>query len=79
MFVKNIVMNPDNPLTIKYYNYKVEFAMRGAAHVHGVLWIDWENIDILPRVSDPRQPRWLRWENPRLGEVNHRPTLIYLL
>ena len=46
MFVKNIIMNPDNPLTIKYYNYKVEFAMRGAAHIHGVLWVNWNHIDL---------------------------------
>ena len=36
-----------NPMRIKYYSYKVEFALRGAAHIHGVLWIDWKNFDSL--------------------------------
>ena len=44
MFMKNIVMNPQNPMNIKYYSYKVEFAMRGAAHIHGVLWLDWKKF-----------------------------------
>ena len=46
MFVKNIIMNPGNPMKTKYYSYKVEFAMRGAAHVHGVLWLDLSKFDM---------------------------------
>ena len=42
-------MSKGNPLSIKYHSYKVEFALRGAAHVHGVLWIDWENINNIPK------------------------------
>ena len=49
MFMKHIVMSKGNPLSIKYHSYKVEFALRGAAHVHGVLWIDWENINNIPK------------------------------
>ena len=40
MFVKNIIMSQGNPMAIQYHSYKVEFALRGAGHVHGVLWID---------------------------------------
>jgi len=49
MFIKHIIKSKGNPLKISYHSYKVEFALRGAAHVHGVLWIDWENIDILSK------------------------------
>ena len=37
MFMKTIVMNKASKLQIKYYSYKVEFTLRGAAHIHGVL------------------------------------------
>ena len=47
MFVKNIIMNIESPMKTKYHSYKVEFAMRGAAHVHGVLWVDLSNFDFL--------------------------------
>ena len=42
-------MSKSNPMKVKYHSYKVEFALRGAAHVHGVLWIDWENFDAMPK------------------------------
>ena len=42
-------MSKGNPMCIKYYSYKVEFALRGAAHIHGVLWIDWKNFDSMER------------------------------
>ena len=41
-------MNPYNPMNIKFYSYKVEFAMRGAAHIHGVLWLDWKKFESFP-------------------------------
>ena len=44
MFVKHIIMSSGNPMCIKYNSYKVEFALRGAGHIHGVLWMDWENF-----------------------------------
>ena len=44
MFRKHIVMSKGNPLAISYHSYKVEFAMRGAGHIHGVLWVDWEHV-----------------------------------
>ena len=49
MFIKHIIKSKGSPLKVRYHSYKVEFAMRGAAHVHGVLWIDWENIDIMSK------------------------------
>ena len=49
MFLKNIILCKGNPMTIKYYSYKIEFALRGASHVHGVLWVDWNKLDIFPK------------------------------
>ena len=49
MFIKNIVMSKGNPMSIRYYSYKVEFALRGAGHIHGVLWVDWNKFDALDR------------------------------
>ena len=37
-------MAKGSPMAIKYNSYKVEFALRGAAHIHGVLWMDWKNL-----------------------------------
>ena len=42
-------MSKSNPIKVKYHSCKVEFALRGAAHVHGVLWIDWENFDAMSK------------------------------
>ena len=36
-------------MAIKYYSYKVEFAMRGAGHIHGVLWINWDTFSVMPK------------------------------
>ena len=44
MFIKNIVMSKGSPMCVKYYSYKVEFALRGAGHIHGVLWVDWDKL-----------------------------------
>ena len=41
-------MSKGNPMAIKYNSYKVEFALRGAGHIHGVLWVDWEKFTALP-------------------------------
>ena len=37
-------MNPEGEMCVEYYNYRVEFQMRGAGHIHGTLWIDWEQM-----------------------------------
>ncbi len=43
-FIRHIVRGPNNPMKVTYYTYRVEFQVRGAAHVHGVLWL---NLDAL--------------------------------
>ena len=37
-------MNKAGKMCVNYYNYRVEFQMRGAGHVHGTLWIDWKEL-----------------------------------
>ena len=44
-FISNIVLNKSNPLHVRFYTYKVEFQQRGAAHVHGTLWLDTMKIE----------------------------------
>ena len=43
-FMKNIVMGDNNPTKTQYYHYRVEFQLRGAGHIHGVLWVDVEEL-----------------------------------
>ena len=39
-FMSKVVMSPSSPMKTKYYHYRVEFQLRGAGHIHGVLWVD---------------------------------------
>ena len=41
-FIKTIIMSKFNEIYVEFYNYRVEFQMRGAGHIHGVLWIDFD-------------------------------------
>ena len=38
-FVREILMGQNQPMNVGVYNYRVEFQLRGAPHVHGVLWV----------------------------------------
>ena len=44
-FIKDIVLDKNNPMAIKYYSTKVEFQGRGAAHNHGTLWADLKRME----------------------------------
>ena len=35
-------MSKSTGLPVKYYSYRVEFQLRGAAHIHGTIWVDFE-------------------------------------
>jgi ATP-dependent DNA helicase PIF1 len=39
-FINHIVMGKNSPMKVQFYNYRVEFQLRGAGHIHGVLWLD---------------------------------------
>ena len=45
---------PDNPMNVQHHNYRVEFQDRGAGHIHGVLWLNFENmaecLDLNPKL-----------------------------
>ena len=59
-------------MAVSHYSYKVEFQFRGAAHIHGVLWIDWNNCKLVPneRIID---------EDGNLVEINHIANVRSLL
>ena len=45
MFRKEIMFGSNNPMKIRHITYRVEFQGRGAGHIHGVLWVDLEEIN----------------------------------
>ena len=47
-FKREIMMGQNSPMNIKYISYRVEFQGRGAAHIHGTLWLDLKKIEKLP-------------------------------
>ena len=49
-FVRTIVLK-DKDMHVDFYNYRVEFQMRGAGHIHGVLWMDIPSLE--------KKIRWL--------------------
>ena len=44
-FKKEILRGKNNPMKIKNMSYRVEFQGRGAAHIHGTLWLDMKEIE----------------------------------
>jgi hypothetical protein len=46
MFIKHMVMKGGkDSLPVQYFTYRVEFQLRGMAHVHGCLWLDEKFIE----------------------------------
>ena len=45
-FINDIVMDKNNPMAVDYYSTKVEFQGRGAAHNHGVLWVNLRQMEL---------------------------------
>merc|ERR1711874_272451 len=44
-FYRHIVKGSSNRMSIGFYNYRIEFQDRGAGHVHGVLWVDFDAFE----------------------------------
>ena len=44
-FIKGVVMDKSNPMSVKHYSTKVEFQGRGAGHNHGTLWVDLKKME----------------------------------
>ena len=47
-FRTHIMRGKNNPMKIKNMSYRVEFQGRGAAHIHGTLWLNIKEIEKLP-------------------------------
>ena len=45
-FRKEVMFGQNNPLKVRHCSYRVEFQGRGAAHIHGVLWLDLNEIKV---------------------------------
>ena len=44
-FKSKIVKGKNNPMSASYYTYKVELQDRGAAHIHGTLWVNLDDLE----------------------------------
>merc|ERR1711874_328403 len=44
-FYRHVVKGSSNRMSIGFYNYRIEFQDRGAGHVHGVLWVDFDAFE----------------------------------
>jgi len=65
-FLKYIVMDKSSPMKTQFYNYRVEFQMRGAAHIHGVLWVDLSQLENrFPNIQEKKQV-FCRFDYPKL-------------
>ena len=38
-------MNEKGDMYAEYYSYRVEFQLRGAGHIHGTIWINWDLME----------------------------------
>ena len=54
-FKKEIMSEKKNPMKIKNMSYRVEFQGRGAAHIHGTLWLDVQKIENSPQFEKKEQ------------------------
>ena len=45
VFRKEILYGQNNPMIIKHLSYRVEFQGRGAAHIHGVIWLNIKEME----------------------------------
>ena len=48
-FRDQILFGANNPMSVKHISYRVEFQGRGAAHIHGTLWLNLKKIERLPQ------------------------------
>ena len=56
-FMKNIALGNGNPMNVDRYCYKTEFQSRGAAHVHGTMWVKLHKIEKIRRSKDRKTPK----------------------
>ena len=56
-FFSKIVLNKNNPMCVKNYSYRVEFQERGAAHIHGTLWLNLTKLEDFVSFHDDQTHR----------------------
>ena len=50
-FLRDIVLHKSNPMSVKFFTYKVEFQARGAGHIHGTLWLHLNKLESLMKID----------------------------
>ena len=63
-FIAEVVMNSTNPMCVYKWSYKTEFQQRGAAHVHGVMWL---NMNALEKVCQLKSGELIKERDVALG------------
>ena len=58
-FIKEIVMDKNNPMAVEYFSTKVEFQGREAGHNHGTLWVNLKKMEYYLEVE---KGRWMDLE-----------------
>ena len=43
--LRNIILHPSNPLSVKHYCKRLDFQGCGSGHDHGVLWLDLKKLE----------------------------------
>ena len=46
VFRREVIFGRNNPMRVRHISYRVEFQGRGAAHIHGVLWLDMKELKV---------------------------------
>ena len=54
-FRNEVMMGRNNAMNVKYISYRVEFQGRGAAHIHGTLWLDLKQIEKSQPFTDKKE------------------------
>ena len=60
-FKTEIIMGKNNPMHVKHISYRVEFQGRGAAHVHGTLWLDIKKIEESGNLADGESENYAQY------------------
>ena len=72
-FMTDIAMGGGNPMYVDKYSYKGEFQARGAAHVHGTLWVKIHVIEKLRMLKDRTLITKNKYEKDNLKETYTKP------
>ena len=72
-FMKHIAMGGGNPMNVDKFAYKAEFQARGAAHVHGVLWVKIHVIEQLRKLEDRNLITKQKYDNEESGKPYTKP------